>query len=139
MVFHPRDLDVHLFLSRVASGHAPKHAAAAAPEVSAPIRPYPAIDVRKDLAVAPRIEAIAAVHGEVVCTNEDLIRNSAYNWSPMSADEISAKTGIEAASLHLRQPRGHSRCGPPGRRWLTLKWVQSRSERFWCAPAPAIG
>src|SRR6478736_3729826 len=95
VVFHPRDLDVHLFLSRVASGHAPKHAAAAAPEVSAPIRPYPAIDVRKDLAVAPRIEAIAAVHGEVVCTNEDLIRNSAYNWSPMSADEISAKTGIE--------------------------------------------
>jgi 3-oxoacyl-(acyl-carrier-protein) synthase III len=82
-------------LSRVASGHAPKHAAAAATEVSAPIRPYPAIDVRKDLAVAPRIEAIAAVHGEVVCTNEDLIRNSAYNWSPMSADEISAKTGIE--------------------------------------------
>jgi 3-oxoacyl-(acyl-carrier-protein) synthase III len=63
--------------------------------VSAPIRPYPAIDVRKDLAVAPRIEAIAAVHGEVVCTNDDLIRNSAYNWSPMSADEISAKTGIE--------------------------------------------
>src|SRR6476660_1826843 len=95
VVFHPRDLDVHLFLSRVASGHAPKHAAAAAPEVSAPIRPYPAIDVRKDLAVAPRIEAIAAVHGEVGCTNEDLIRNSAYNWSPMSADEISAKTGIE--------------------------------------------
>ena len=95
VVFHPRDLDVHLFLSRVASGHAPKHAAPAAPEVSAPIRPYPAIDVRKDLAVAPRIEAIAAVHGEVVCTNEDLIRNSAYNWSPMSADEISAKTGIE--------------------------------------------
>ena len=43
----------------------------------------------------PRIEAIAAVHGEQVCTNEDLIRNSAYNWSPMSADEISAKTGIE--------------------------------------------
>jgi 3-oxoacyl-[acyl-carrier-protein] synthase-3 len=35
------------------------------------------------------------VHGEQVCTNEDLIRNSAYNWSPMSADEISAKTGIE--------------------------------------------
>ena len=47
-----------------------------------------------------------------MCTNEDLIRNSAYNWSPMSADEISAKTGIERASLHRRQPRG-PRCGPP--------------------------
>ncbi len=30
-----------------------------------------------------------------MCTNEDLIRNTAYNWSPMSADEITAKTGIE--------------------------------------------
>ncbi len=97
VVFHPRDLDIHQFLSRVASGHAPKKAAvSAAREVSAPIRPYPALNVRQDLAVQPRIEAIAAVHGERVCTNEDLIRNSAYNWSPMSADEISAKTGIEA-------------------------------------------
>ena len=123
VVFHPRDLDVHLFLSRVASGHAPKKAASAAPEVSAPIRPYPAIDVRKDLAVQPRIEAIAAVHGEVVCTNEDLIRNSAYNWSPMSADEISAKTGIEARrytsdsleDLSLRAARSalaHAQVGP---------------------------
>jgi 3-oxoacyl-[acyl-carrier-protein] synthase III len=35
------------------------------------------------------------VHGELACTNEDLIRNAAYNWSPMSAAEISEKTGIE--------------------------------------------
>jgi len=123
VVFHPRDLDVHLFLSRVASGHAPKHAAPADREVSAPIRPYPAIDVRKDLAVAPRIEAIAAVHGEVVCTNDDLIRNSAYNWSPMSADEISAKTGIEQRrytfdsleDISLRAARSalaHAQVGP---------------------------
>jgi 3-oxoacyl-[acyl-carrier-protein] synthase III len=56
VVFHPRDLEVQLFLSRVAAGHAPKKAApAAAREVSAPIRPYPALDVRKDLAVQPRI------------------------------------------------------------------------------------
>src|SRR4051794_8458064 len=123
VVFHPRDLDVHLFLSRVASGHAPKHAAAAARQVFAPVRPYPAIDVRKDLAVAARIEAISAVHGEVVCTNEDLIRNSAYNWSPMSADEISAKTGIEQRrytfdsleDLSLRAARSalaHAQVGP---------------------------
>jgi 3-oxoacyl-[acyl-carrier-protein] synthase III len=138
VVFHPRDLDVHLFLTRVASGHAPKKAASAAPEVSAPIRPYPALNVRKDLAVQPRIEAIAAVHGEHVCTNEDLIRNSAYNWSPMSADEISAKTGIEARRYTPTHSRT-CRCGPPGRRWLTRRWVQTRSARFWCAPAPAIG
>ena len=43
----------------------------------------------------PRIEALAAVHGDQVCTNDDLIRNAAYNWSPMSAEEIRDKTGIE--------------------------------------------
>jgi 3-oxoacyl-(acyl-carrier-protein) synthase III len=123
VVFHPRDLDVHQFLSRVASGHAPTKAHPAAPEVSAPIRPYPAIDVRNDLAVQPRIEAIAAVHGELACTNEDLIRNSAYNWSPMSADEISSKTGIEQRrytsdsleDLSLRAARSamaHAQVGP---------------------------
>ena len=95
VVFCPRDREVQLFLSRVASGHAPKKVRSVVPEVHAPVRPYPAIDVRNDLAVQPRIQAIAAAQGDQVCTNEDLIRNSAYNWSPMSADEISAKTGIE--------------------------------------------
>jgi 3-oxoacyl-[acyl-carrier-protein] synthase-3 len=98
VVFHPRDREIQQFLSRVTSGQSPRNAAPAAPaalEVSAPIAPYPPIDVRNELAVQPRIEAIAAVHGEQVCSNDDLIRNSAYNWSPMSADEIRAKTGIE--------------------------------------------
>jgi len=123
VVFHPRDREVQLFLSRVNSGHTPKPAAHAAPEVSAPVRPYPALNVREDLAVQPRIEAIAAVHGEIVCTNDDLIRNSAYNWSPMSADEISAKTGIEQRrysadsleELSLRAAESalaHARLGP---------------------------
>ena len=35
------------------------------------------------------------MHGDRACTNEDLIRNAAYNWSPMAAEEIAAKTGIE--------------------------------------------
>jgi 3-oxoacyl-[acyl-carrier-protein] synthase-3 len=123
VVFHPRDLDVHLFLSRVASGHVPKKAHPASPKVYEPIRPYPAIDVRNDLAVQPRIEAIAAAHGDLVCTNEDLIRNSAYNWSPMSADDIVAKTGIEQRrytsesleDLSLRAARSalaHAQVGP---------------------------
>ncbi|MBS4727974.1 ketoacyl-ACP synthase III [Mycobacterium sp. SM1] len=95
VVFHPRSRDVQLFLSRVKSGRTPKKTAPTAREVIAPARPYRAIDVRNDLTVQPRIAAIAAVHGEQVCTNEDIIRNSAYNWSPMSAAEIMAKTGIE--------------------------------------------
>ena len=129
VVFHPRDPEVELFLSRIASGQAPKKTHPAPHEVAAPIRPYPAINVRNDFAVQPRIEAIAVAEGDQVCTNEDLIRNSAYNWSPMSADEISAKTGIEAASLHLRHASRTSRCGPPGRRWRTPRWVPRRSAR----------
>ena len=97
VVFHPRDREVALFLTRLKVSHTPKtqKAAPAAVEPMAPARPYRPLNVRKDLAVQPHIKAIAAVHGEQVCTNEDLIRNSAYNWSPMSAEEISTKTGIE--------------------------------------------
>ena len=123
VVFHPRDPEVQHFLSRIASGHVPKKAHSAPPTVCAPVRPYPAIDVRNDLAVQPRILAISAAHGDQVCTNEDIIRNSAYNWSPMSADDISAKTGIEERrytsdsleDLSLRAARSalaHAQVGP---------------------------
>jgi 3-oxoacyl-[acyl-carrier-protein] synthase III len=123
VVFHPRDPGVRQFLSRVAAGAAPSTTHPAVPEVCAPVRPYPAIDVRNDLAVQPRIEAISAAHGDQVCTNEDIIRNSAYNWSPMSADDISAKTGIEERrytsdsleDLSLRAARSalaHAQVGP---------------------------
>ena len=123
VVFHPRNAEVQHFLSRVGSGPAAKTARSAVPEVHPPVRPYPAINVRTDFAVHPRIEAIAAVHGDLVCTNEDLIRNSAYNWSPMSAEEIAAKTGIEARrytsgsleELSLRAARAamaHAQVGP---------------------------
>ncbi len=123
VVFRPRDSEVQHFLSRIASGHVPKKAHPASPKICEPIRPYPAIDVRNDLAVQPRIEAIAAAYGDLVCTNEDLIRNSAYNWSPMSADDILAKTGIEQRrytsesleDLSLRAARSalaHAQVGP---------------------------
>jgi 3-oxoacyl-[acyl-carrier-protein] synthase III len=52
------------------------------------------VEVRKAFKVMPRIESLAAVSGEHACSNEDLIRNAAFNWSPMSAAEILEKTGI---------------------------------------------
>ncbi len=93
VAFHPRGHEVRTFLQRLHSGiiRPPEQPAAQTVE---PIRPYPSVNVRKHFAVMPRIEALAAVHGDRVCTNEDLIRNSAYNWSPMSAQEIEDKTGI---------------------------------------------
>jgi 3-oxoacyl-[acyl-carrier-protein] synthase-3 len=94
VVFHPRDQEVRHFFRRLQAG-AVATSGTPAPEATQPIRPYPPVDVRSHFSVMPRIEALAVVHGDLVCTNEDLIRNAAYNWSPMAADEILEKTGIE--------------------------------------------
>jgi 3-oxoacyl-[acyl-carrier-protein] synthase III len=88
VAFHPRDKEVRAFLRRLRAGAGPR-------ESRPPVRPYPEIDVRRRFSVLPQIEALAAIHGDQVCSNDDLIRNTAYNWSPMSADEIASKTGIE--------------------------------------------
>lgn len=94
VAFHPRDQEVRGFLRRLAAGGA-RSAGAPAKEAVPPVRPYPAVNVRTHFPTQPRIEAIAVVHGDQPCSNDDLIRNAAYNWSPMSADEILNKTGIE--------------------------------------------
>ena len=105
VTFHPRDAEVRAFLRRLAGG-VRSRTAAPAQEPRQPVRPFPAIDVRRQFAVLPRLESLAAVHGDQVCSNDDLIRNSAYNWSPMGAREISDKTGIEQrrySSLSLEE------------------------------------
>ena len=94
VAFHPRDKEVRAFLRRLRADAEPRHVAGPR-ESRPPVRPYPALDVRQRFPVQPRIEALAALHGDRVCSNDDLIRNTAYNWSPMSADEIASKTGIE--------------------------------------------
>src|SRR5674476_947247 len=101
VVMHPRDQEVRHFLQRLQSGVVPV-AGSKAPEAVQPVRPYPAVNVRSQFSVMPKIEALAVVHGELVCSNEALIRNSAYNWSPMSADEILANTGIESRRYTAR-------------------------------------
>jgi 3-oxoacyl-[acyl-carrier-protein] synthase-3 len=94
VAFHPRTREVRAFLRRLRAG-AVARVAPAPRESRPPVRPYPAIDVRRAFSVLPKLEALVAVHGDQVCSNDDVIRNSAYNWSPMSAEEIRAKTGIE--------------------------------------------
>jgi 3-oxoacyl-[acyl-carrier-protein] synthase-3 len=95
VVFHPRDQEVRHFLRRLASGVVPA-APPKAREAVAPIRPYAPVSVRNQFTVMPKVEALAVVHGELSCTNDDLIRNTAYNWSPMAAEEIYDKTGISS-------------------------------------------
>jgi 3-oxoacyl-[acyl-carrier-protein] synthase III len=94
VVLHPRDQEVRQFLRRLKAGQVPVSGSPAR-EATQPIRPYPPVNVRTQFSVMPSIEALAVVHGDLVCSNEDLIRNAAYNWSPMAADEIREKTGIE--------------------------------------------
>ena len=95
VLYHPRTPDVMDFIHRARSGGRSRPRPAAASETRQPVKSYPALEVRKRFAVMPRIESLAAVSGEHACTNEDLIRNTAFNWSPMSAEEIREKTGIE--------------------------------------------
>jgi 3-oxoacyl-[acyl-carrier-protein] synthase III len=44
--------------------------------------------------VQAKIRSLGVVRGERECSNEDIIRNTAFNWSGMTADDIARKTGI---------------------------------------------
>ena len=88
----PRGARVHPASEGRASG-AP--AARTPAEAREPVEPFLPIVVREQFALMPRLESLAVVKGEHVCTNEDVVRNAAYSWSPMTADEIQEKTGIE--------------------------------------------
>ncbi len=95
VVFHPRNDDVLQFIRRVKGGHRVRPRKPAPAEARRPLTPYPAVEVRKRLTVMPRLEALTVYKGERACTNDDLIRNAAWCWSPMTADEIFIKTGIQ--------------------------------------------
>jgi 3-oxoacyl-[acyl-carrier-protein] synthase III len=115
VALHPRNRDVMAFIDRVKratasqGGGASGQGGAAAtrhepPEAVAPVAPYPPVRVREAFAIQPKLEALAIVRGEHVCDNADIIRNASFSWSPMSADEISAKTGIEQRRYTSREP-----------------------------------
>jgi 3-oxoacyl-[acyl-carrier-protein] synthase-3 len=107
VAFHPRNRDVLAFIDRVKhSGRAGAGAAVRREpaEAVAPVTPYPPVRVGEAFAVQPRFEALAIVRGEHVCGNEDVIRNASPSWSPMSASEIAAKTGIEQRRYTSREP-----------------------------------
>ncbi len=95
VVFHPRNDEVLQFIRRATHEHRgrPARPVAAAPEH--PLRPFPPTEVRRRFSIMPKLEAVAVYKGEQPCTNADLIRNAAYCWSPMTAEEIQHKTGIE--------------------------------------------
>jgi 3-oxoacyl-[acyl-carrier-protein] synthase-3 len=95
VAFVPRNHEVLEFIRRVKAGRPARPQPAPPPEAREPVEPFVPIVVREQFALMPRLESLAVVKGEHVCTNEDVIRNAAYSWSPMTADEIQEKTGIE--------------------------------------------
>ena len=94
VVYRPRNEEVLHFIRRVTGGQRQRPRKPPAVASQAPIEPYPPVDVRASFKVMPRLEALAVYQGETPCTNDDLIRNAAYSWSPMTAVEIEEKTGI---------------------------------------------
>jgi len=93
VVLHPRRADVQRFIHRVRAER-PARARALRAIEPRPVAPVPPIDVRARFTVMPRLEALAVEVGEHVCTNDDLVRNTAYCWSPMTAADVLQKTGI---------------------------------------------
>ncbi|HET9968444.1 MAG TPA: 3-oxoacyl-ACP synthase III family protein [Streptosporangiaceae bacterium] len=110
VAFIPRNRDVMAFIDRVRHSSAGDRKPAtlaspqAPPEAVEPVTPYPPVVVREAFRVQPKLEALAIVRGEHVCSNDDVIRNASFSWSPMSAAEISAKTGIDQRRYSSREP-----------------------------------
>ena len=118
VAFHPRSPEVMAFIERVgrvrdsegrptggAAGPSAVTAARGPVEAVEPITEYPPVRVREAFRVRPSIEALAIVRGEHLCTNVDVIRNTSFSWSSMSADEIRTKTGIEQRHYTSREPQ----------------------------------
>ena len=95
VAFVPRNHEVLEFIRRVKAGRPARPRPAPPAEAREPVEPFAPIVVSEQFALMPRLESLTVVKGEHVCSNEDLIRNAAYSWSPMTADEIQEKTGIE--------------------------------------------
>ena len=95
VLFYPKNRHVLDFINRVKSGktRAPQ-IPMAAPAVE-PNKPLLPMVINDAAPIQPKIEALAIRKGEIICSNEDVVRNAPPSWSPMSADEIVEKTGIE--------------------------------------------
>ena len=107
VAFHPRNRDVTAFIERVKHSPATGRGQGAVPaqgKAVDPVTPYPPVRVPAAFAVQPKLEALAIVRGEHVCSNDDVIRNASFSWSPMSAEEISKKTGIKQRRYTSREP-----------------------------------
>lgn len=95
IVFHPKNRAVLDFINRVRKGATHTPLSPTPTPAVPPQKPLRPIVIDDSSPVQPKIEALAIRKGEVICANEDVVRNSPPSWSPMAAAEIAEKTGIE--------------------------------------------
>ncbi len=95
VLFHPKNRGVLDFINRVKSGTTHKSLTPTPTPAVAPVRPLQPVVINDASPIQPKIEALAIRKGEIICTNDDVVRNSPPTWSPMSAQDITDKTGIE--------------------------------------------
>jgi 3-oxoacyl-[acyl-carrier-protein] synthase-3 len=95
VLFYPKNRHVLDFINRVKKGTTGTPRSPSPTPAVKPIRPLPPVVIGDHAPMQPKIEALAIRKGEIICSNEDVVRNSPPSWSPMSAEEITAKTGIE--------------------------------------------
>jgi 3-oxoacyl-(acyl-carrier-protein) synthase III len=95
VLFYPKNRHVLDFINRVKSGTTYVPQSPKPDPAVEPVRPLLPLVLATDTPIRPKIEALAIRKGEVICNNADVVRNSPPSWSPMSADEITEKTGIE--------------------------------------------
>ena len=94
VAFVPRSHEVLEFIRRVRHDVPARPRPAPPSEARAPVTPLLPTVVREQFTLMPRLESLSVVKGEHVCSNEDIVRNAAYSWSPMTAQDIEDKTGI---------------------------------------------
>ena len=122
VAFVPRNHDVLEFIRRVQAGRPARARPAPPAEARPPVEPLLPTVVREQFALMPRLESLTVVKGEHVCTNEDIIRNAAYSWSAMTAEQIEEKTGIRERRYtqrtleHISLQAAHAALEGAGRR-----------------------
>ena len=135
VAFHPRGREVRAFIDRVrgtrgavggARGNAGRRGRGG--RARHPVPPGPGAG---GLRGPPVLEALAVVRGEHVCDNADVIRNASFSWSPMSAHEIAAKTGIEERRYTSLEPQELALVACPGRPGEVGAGRRPRSAPCW--------
>ena len=95
LLFHPRSAEVSRFVREVRAAPGTVRQRPVPAAACPPTTPVPPVEVHRRFRVMPRLEALATRRGEHVFTNEDVVRNAACWWSPITAHDIKTKTGID--------------------------------------------